>query len=66
MTLVKDGNSIQLSWQSEVGISSRIEGSSDLRCWSEEAIQSGNGLVRQQTLTPFATHPKRFYRIVER
>jgi hypothetical protein len=66
VTLVKDGNSIHLSWQSEVGIAYRIEGSSDLRCWSEEAIQSGNGLVRQQTLTPFATHPKRFYRIVER
>lgn len=65
VALSKTATGIELFWESEFGKSYRIEGTSDLRCWSEEGIHTGNGTLIQQILTPFATYPKRFYRIVE-
>ena len=61
----KTATGIELFWESGFGKSYRIEGTSDLRCWSEEGIELGNGTLIQRNLTPFATYPKRFYRIVE-
>lgn len=66
VSIAQVNGGIQLSWESELGKNYRVEGSSDLRCWSQEALQSGNGALRQQLLTPFATYSKRFYRVVER
>ena len=65
VALNKTATGIELFWESETGKSYRIEGTSDLRCWSDEGIRFGNGTLIQQNLTPFATYPKRFYRIVE-
>ena len=65
VALTKTPTGIQLHWESEFGKTYRIEGTSDLRCWSEEGIELGNGTLIQRNLTPFATYPKRFYRIVE-
>lgn len=65
VALNKTATGIELFWESEFGKTYRIEGTSDLRCWSEEGIELGNGTLIQRNLTPFATYPKRFYRIVE-
>lgn len=65
VALNKTVTGIELFWESEFGKTYRIEGTSDLRCWSEEGIEPGNGTLIQRNLTPFATYPKRFYRIVE-
>jgi hypothetical protein len=56
---------IRLDWNTESGKSYRIEGSANLRCWSAEGIYSGTGTSQHLDLTPFATYPTRFYRIVE-
>ena len=58
-------NGIRLAWETELGKSYRIEGSANLRCWSDEGVHTGTGETRQQDLTPFALQPKRFYRISE-
>lgn len=65
VALNKTATGIELFWESEFGKSYRIEGTSDLRCWSEEGVHLGNGTLIQQSLTPFEIYPKRFYRIVE-
>lgn len=61
----KSATGIELFWESEAGKSYRVEGTSDLRCWSDEGFHFGTGAMIQKNLTPFATYPKRFYRIVE-
>jgi hypothetical protein len=66
VSIAQVNGGIELSWDSEVGKNYRVEGSGDLRCWSQEALQSGNGALRKQTLNPFGTYSKRFYRVVER
>ncbi len=65
VSMNKTATGIELFWESEAGKSYRIEGTSDLRCWSDEGFHFGTGSMIQQNLTPFATYPKRFYRIVE-
>jgi hypothetical protein len=65
VALNQTATGIELIWQTETGKSYRIEGTSDLRCWSDEGIHLGTGALERQSLTPFATYPKRFYRIVE-
>ena len=65
VTIAQTGGGIELGWQSESGKVYRIEGSSDLKCWSNEGIAFGNGDKLQEALTPFGSYSKRFYRIVE-
>ena len=65
VALNKTATGIELLWETKNGKTYRIEGTSDLRCWSDEGIHSGTGTLKQQNFTPFATYPKRFYRIVE-
>jgi len=60
---ISDG--VQLSWETELGKSYRIEGSSNLRCWSDDGVFPGTGGTLQQNLTPFTLHTRRFYRISE-
>ena len=66
VTIAQVPGGIDLSWPSELGKDYRIESSGDLRCWTAEAVQSGNGGLRQQTFTPFGTYSRRFYRVVEK
>ena len=56
---------IQMTWDSEVGKSYRLEGTSDLKVWSIEGVYGGTGLPLQPILNPFGTYDKRFYRVVE-
>lgn len=65
VSISKTGTGIRLTWDSALGKVYRIEGSSNLRCWSPEGIYTGTGESRQQDFTPFGTYPSRFYRIVE-
>ena len=65
VSIASTGTGIQLSWQTESGQPYRIEGSSNLRCWSTEALETGTGNTLQKTFTPFATNARRFYRIVK-
>lgn len=65
VSIAREEGGIQLSWKTQQGKLYRIEGSSDLRCWSNEGVYAGNGEIYQQSLTPFEIHPQRYYRIAE-
>ena len=65
VSISREGPGIQLAWKTDPGKTYRIEGSSDLRCWSSEGVFPGTGGIFQQALTPFGIYPKRFYRIAE-
>lgn len=64
-TLTKTETGIQLSWNTELGKTYRIEGTSDMRCWSYEGVSSGTGGTVQELLMPFETYQQRYYRIAE-
>jgi hypothetical protein len=64
-TIAKTETGIQLSWNTELGKTYRIEGSSDMKCWSYESEFPGTGGTIQESLTPFETYQQRFYRIAE-
>ena len=64
-TISKTETGVQLSWNSELGKTYRIEGSSDMKCWAYEAEIPGTGGTIQESLTPFETYQQRFYRIAE-
>jgi hypothetical protein len=61
----KTETGVRLDWNTESGKFYRIEGSTNLRCWSTEGEYPGSGASMHQDFTPFATYPTRFYRIVE-
>lgn len=65
VSVSKTENGIRLDWNTESGKYYRVEGSANLRCWSAEGIFPGSGTSQHQDLTPFATYPTRFYRVVE-
>jgi len=64
-SLAKVEGGIQLSWDTEIGKTYRLEGTSDLKTWGIEGIYSGTGEPRQPVLNPFDTYSRRFYRVVE-
>ena len=61
--IAKAPGGVELEWQSEAGKTYRIEGSADLRCWSDDGIIQGTGGIVRATLNPLATLKRRFYRV---
>jgi hypothetical protein len=65
VSLAKVEGGIQFTWETEIGTTYRLEGTSDLKVWSIEGIYGGTGSPQQPILNPFSTYTKRFYRVVE-
>lgn len=68
VTLVREGNTVRLSWLSEPGLQYLPQRSSDLGAWVNlgSGYSNGTGSVMTQSETVTASTPHRFYRLAIR
>ncbi|MEK7952742.1 hypothetical protein [Luteolibacter soli] len=64
-TISKTATGIRLSWKTVLGKSYRIEGCTNLRCWSSEGEEEGTGSTLTKDFPLSETDTKYFYRVVE-